>query len=415
MRLMSEIKKTDNYILFIYAYFFLMPWNFSKSQMGVFSVLIFLWWILKYKDKMLSKIKILFKFLPILLLILFVFFTYLSALWSDSIIDGFEYVNKYHKYYLLIIPALFTSLNSKEAKNCITILIVSFVSYSLFSLFIYLGFFTILDTHSTALNPKGIMGYAIVTQYMAIGSLSSFFLAIYAKNNKAKYIFFVFSIVCLAAVFVNNSRTAQLAFILSIISIFILNINTYSFSKKKLFLYFCIIVFTCMSFLFYLDKNGKLNRYNSAYKQIVKVINTNNYDGSVGLRIYFNKVGYQVIKDNFFFGMGPEDNVCELRKIQENDKNYTHRIFSSYHSEHIDLLTRYGVIGYSLLLVSIISLLYYLREERKYYLIALSFYSCIFYISLANATFSKKPINYILISVFVLFCIIAYNKLREKK
>ena len=415
MNFISKIRNTDNYILFIYAYFFLMPWNFTKSQMGVFSVIIFLWWIFKYKDEMLSKIKVLFKFLPILLLILFVFFTYLSSLWSDSIIDGFRYVNKYHKYYILIIPALFTSLNSKEAKNCINILVVSFASYSLFSLFIYLGLFTILDTHSTALNPKGIMGYAIVTQYMAIGCLSSYFLAIYSKNNKAKYLFFTLSLICLAALLVNNSRTAQVALMLSIISIFILNINKYSFSKKKLFLYFSIIVFACMSFLFYLDKNGKLNRYNSAYKQIVKVINTNNYDGSVGLRIYFNKVGYQIIKDNFLFGMGPEDNVSELRKIQENDKNYNHKIYSSYHSEHIDLLTRYGVIGYALLLFSIISLLYYLREERRYYFVALSFYSCIFYISLANATFAKKPINYILISVFILFSIIAYDKLKEKK
>jgi len=415
MNLMINLKTIDNYILFIYAYFFLMPWNFSKSQMGVFSVILFIWWIIKYKGKILSKLKLLFKFLPILLLVLFISFTYLSSLWSESVVDGFKYVNKFHKYYILIIPVLFTSLNLQESKNCIKIVIVSFVSYSLFSLLIYFGFFTISDTNSNTLNPKGIMGYAIVTQYMAIGCLSSFFLAFYTNNRNIKYLFYAFSLICLSALLVNNGRTAQVALVLSIISIFMINLNKFNFSKKKFFSYLLIITFCFSTFLYYLDKDGKLSRYKSAYKQIVKVIDLNKYDGSFGLRLYFNKVGYEVIKENFFFGMGPEDNVIELENIQKNDKNYNHRIFSSYHSEHIDLLTRYGFIGYGLLLSSIISLLYYLREEKKYYFIALSFYSCIFYISLANATFSKKPINYILISVFILLAVIAYNKFNEKE
>lgn len=81
-----------------------------------------------------------------------------------------------------------------------------------------------------------------------------------------------------------------------------------------------------------------------------------------------------------------------LKNYQENDKNYTYqKIFSTYHSEHFDLITRYGLIGYFLLVLSILYLIYKLKNiNKEYYLISLCIYVPIFYISLANATFDKK-------------------------
>ena len=415
MPLIEKIKSTDHYILFVYMYFFLMPWNLLKFQMGVLSIILFIWWIIKFKSKIFTKLKTILEFKPLVLLILFILFTYLATLWSVSISEGFEYVNKFHKYYFLIIPVLFTSLSMQEAKNSLKILIISFATYAIFSLLIYLGLFVIEDTHSNSSNPKGIMGYAIVTQYMAIGVLGSFFLAIFTEEKKHKYFYFLISCVCVLSLLINNSRTAQLALILAIITIIVLNFK-YSYFTLKRVLIFSILAFVLFSSsLYFLETLGKLTRYKVAYNELKEVITKDKYQGSFGVRLYFNKVGIQVIKDNFFFGMGPEDNTRELNKIQKNDPNYKERYFTSYHSEHIDLLTRYGVIGYLLLISSIIVLLYNLRFNKKYYYIGLSFYTITFYISLANATFAKKPINYILISVFVLLSIIAFNNLKNKK
>jgi O-antigen ligase len=127
--------------------------------MGAFSIILFLWWIIRYKNNLKDKIKKIFQFKPLLIFIIFLIYVYITPFWSDSWYEGFNYVNDKYKYYILIIPVLFTSLNEEQAKKCIDILIFSFVSYSIFSICIYFGFFNIEDTGSDKSNPKGIMGY----------------------------------------------------------------------------------------------------------------------------------------------------------------------------------------------------------------------------------------------------------------
>lgn len=414
--ILDKLKATDTYILFIYFYIFLMPWNFFKWQMGAFTAIIFIWWLIKYKGSLEQKLRTLYEFRPLAILIFFIIYSYISILWSTSWIEGFNYVNDFHKYYFLLIPVLFTSLNSKEAKNGIKLFIISFISYSIFSILIYLGFFTIEDTGSNVSNPKGIMGYAIVTQYMAIGSIASFFLAIFSKSKNRSILFFISSVLCFFALFVNNSRTAQLAFLLSIIVLFIIYYKKAIF-KIKNFIFFLISVILITSItLFLLDKSNKLERFKKAYNELEEVITENKYEGSFGLRIYFTKTGIEILNRNLFFGTGPQDNVEKLEEIMENDPNYTNnRTFTSFHSTHIDFLTRYGLVGYLLLVGSIVYLFYMYKDKDKYFYIGISFYSVIFFISFANATFSKKPINYILVTLFVLISVVVYNQIKENK
>ncbi|RXK12364.1 hypothetical protein CP985_14510, partial [Malaciobacter mytili LMG 24559] len=351
-----------------------------------------------------------------IILFLFIIFTYISSLWSSSFKDAFSYVNSFHKYYFLFIPVLFTSLNVNEAKNCIKVLVFSFFSYSVFSLLIFLGLFEIVDNGSNIDNPKGIMGYAIVTQYMLIGTIASFIFAIFSKKEH-KIFYYTMSIVCFFSLFVNNSRTAQVSLILSIITIFIIYYKKELFNIKKLLISLLVLVSVLTISFFIIEKTNKMDRFENALNQIKKIYYTNKFDGSLGLRIYFNKVGIEALKEHPLLGFGPEDNVEYLKNYQENDKNYTYqKIFSTYHSEHFDLITRYGLIGYFLLVLSILYLIYKLKNiNKEYYLISLCIYVPIFYISLANATFAKKPINYILISVFVLLSVIAYRSFLENK
>lgn len=412
----ERIREKNLYILFVYFYFFMMPWNLFKSQMGVLTVILFLLWILKYKFEIIKKIKEVFSFRPLVILILFIVFTYISSLWSSSFKEAFSYVNSFHKYYFLFIPVLFTSLNVNEAKNSIKVLIFSFFTYSIFSLLIFLGLFTITENGSNVLNPKGIMGYAIVTQYMLIGTIASFVFAIFSKKGHKIFYYFM-SLICFLALFVNNSRTAQVSLILSIITIFIIYYNKELFNIKRLSISLLTLIGVLVIGFFIIEKINKMDRFENALNEIKKVYYTNKFDGSFGLRIYFNKVGIEAVKEHPLLGFGPEDNVEYLKNYQMNDKNYTYaKIFSTYHSEHFDLITRYGLIGYFLLVLSIIYLFYKLKNiNKEYYFISLCFYVPIFYISLANATFAKKPINYILISVFVLLAVIAYRSLLENK
>lgn len=410
----KELKKVDNFILFIYFYLFVMPWNFNKGQMGALTIIMFIWWIFKYRGELYSKIKSILEFKPLVILILFILYSYISILWSDSFSDGFKEINKFHKYYFLLIPVLFTSLTFKEAKMSLKIIVVSFSSYALFSLMIYFGFFT-LENNNDIYGPRGIMGYAIVTQYMAMGMIATFIFALFSKNKTTKIIFFLCSIFCLSAVFINNSRTAQLSLVLTITSISLIYYRSNLIKIKNLLLFLLFTILISISSIYLLNATDKFKRFNSAYKNIEKVFKEDKYSGSAGVRIYFNKIGYELFKDNPLLGMGPVDNNLELEKIMINDPSYVYKkTFSSFHSEHMNTLTKYGLVGYLLLFSSIVYLLFLLRKNKEYFLIGCSFYITIFYISFANATFLKKPINYILISVFVLLSIIAYSEYKNR-
>ncbi len=420
MTIIDNMKRTDNFIIYLYFYFFVMPWNFEKWQMGVLSVIMFIWWIIKYKKEIMSKLKTIFEFKPLVILILFILYSYIAVFWSEDFSAGLKETNKFYKYYFFIIPVLFTSLTVHQAKNILKILIFSFSLYALFSLLIYLGLFTISETNSNTYNPKGLMGYAIVTQYMAIGALGALIFALFEKKEfKFKIIFFIMSFLCFLSLFVNNSRTAQLAFLLASATILIVFYNKQFFKIKNLFV-FIFTSFLLLGLSFYLlNSSGKIDRFNLAYVEAKKVFVENKFQGSFGVRIYFYKAGLEIFKDNIFFGTGVIDNTKLLAYIQKNDPLYkgdngAKRIITSFHSEHMNTLTKYGIVGYLLLVSSIVYLLYLLRFDEKYFFIGCSFYIVIFYISLANATFLKKPINYILVSVFVLLSIIAYDEYKKR-
>lgn len=409
MTIIENIKNIDRFILYIYFYFFVMPWNFEKWQMGVLSVIMFIWWIIKYKKEILDKFKTIIEFKPLLLMIIFILYSYIAALWSQDISDGLKAVNKFYKYHFLIIPVLFTSLNINQVKISIKIMLISFASYSIFSIMIYLGAFSISETGSDSSNPKGIMAYAIASALMAVGALCSFILMLFEKDNKKKMFFGFISLLCFFALFINNGRTAQVAFLLASFSTIIFYYRKQLFSLKKL-LFIILLVFSLFfSSIYFLIKIDKINDFKVAYSETKKVFVENKYEGDFGLRIYFNKIGLDILKEYFIFGMGPVDNGDELEKRMKQDTSYTYGVYTtSFHSSHMDILTKNGIVGYLLLILSIVFLLYKLRNDKTIFYIALSFFFVVFYSSLANVMLIKKPFNYVFISFFILFSVYGY-------
>lgn len=412
MTIIENIKNTDRFILYIYFYLFMMPWNFEKWQMGALTLILFIWWIVKYKNELLSKLSLIIQFKPLVLMILFILYTYVSVFWSDSLKDGLSHVNKFHKYYFFIIPVLFTSLDKETAKNAIKIVFFSFATYAIFSLMIYFGLFEIKETGSDSDNPKGIMAYAIMSAFMAAGAVCSFFIALKEDNKNLKYIFSVVSVLCLFALIISLGRTAQLSLVLTISTLFIFFFWKNIFKLK-------ILVFTIIAsffLIFFIKEFVKLDRYKIAYAEMTNVVKNNKYDGSFGVRIFFNKAGLEIINEHPLFGMGPEDNTKKLAEIQENDPNYINpKIFTSFHSSHMDVLTRYGIIGYLLLVGSIIYLVYTLRKDKYIFSVALAYFLIVFYTSLANVMLTKKPFNYVFISLFVIFSVYSYYMKKEKE
>jgi len=404
-------KNVNWFNLYIYFYLFVTPWHFSKSQLSVLTTILLIWSIVKYKDIYLEKLKKVGSFLPMIFLLIFIVYSYVSTLWSEPISQGLEHVNTFYKYYFLIIPAILISMNKEESVIGIKVLVLSFGCYALYSILIYLGFFNSIEYGFQPENPTGHLRYLIATQYMLMAFFLGSFFVYFSHIKKEKILFLIIAILSFFALFINNSRTSQLAFFIILLILTVLILKKYIFNFKAIIL-FLIISFSSIYFLY---KNDKFDRFVIAYNETKKVLENNTYSGSVGLRIYFNKVGFEIFKDNLFFGTGPKDNRILLQEKQKLDTNYNARIINHFHSEHMDTLTAYGLIGYSLLFLSIVILIYNLRKIPLYYYMSLTIFLSLFFNSFANKTLSVKPLNYVYIIFFLLFVIIAFNEKNKKE
>ncbi|MDF1878445.1 O-antigen ligase family protein [Sulfurimonas sp. SAG-AH-194-C20] len=245
---------------------------------------------------------------------------------------------------------------------------------------------------------------------MVITSFSALFIFLYKAEKSTKLFYLGMSIVSVYALSVNYSRTSQLSFLLTALiftAIFLKN-------KQSLKLYVISFIIIGVSIITFSQNDKIMQKFNNVIPEIEKAYNIEVYEGNFGVRLYFNKIGLEIIKNNFFFGMGPVDNRNELIKREAEDKHYKERIIKHFHSEHMEILTAYGFIGYSLIFSAIVLLLYKLRDDKLYFNIGLSVYLTLFFVSFANKTLALKPLNYVYIIFFVLLSIIAYNNEQKK-
>ncbi len=405
------IRKYDYYTYFIYFYIFVTPWHFSKSQLSFLSLIAIVWTFVKYKKEVFYKLRQMSKFLPLLLLFLFFAYSYLSTLWSEPISRGLEHVNTFYKYYFVFIIIILVSLNKQKSTTAIKILVVSFGCYAIYSILIYMGVINFATYGFTSDNPTGHLRYLTATQYMVMAFFLSSIFVYYSSSIKQKTLFSFISLLSFIALFLNNSRTSQIAFFAILLIFMIILLKKYIFNFKAIIL-LLLVVFSSLYFLY---QNNKISRFQLAYKEMMGVVNKAEYKGSFGVRLYFNKVGLELFKDNFLFGTGPKDNRIILQETQKKDPNYNVRIINHFHSEHLDTLTAYGLVGYLLLFSSIVILIYNLRKQPLYYYLSLSVFLCLFFNSFANKTLSVKPLNYVYIIFFLTFAIIALNKENTKK
>lgn len=402
----------DKYILFVYLFLLLTPWGLFKSQVAIFSIVLFIWGLIKYKSDITNKLSIIWKFKPILLWLSFIIFCFIAVLWSDSFAEGFKRVFNFHKYEFLFGTALLISLTKEQAVTAIKVLLVSFSMYALFSISIYFDVVSVAG--SSSLNPKGILRFSISTQYMVITSFVAILFAIYSKVRNEQIVFVLASFLSIFALSINYSRTSQLAFLLILIVFVIV------FSLKNIKVAMFNLLLTVLVLFAFFQNDRMLNKFNVAINEVKNIYNNNIYSGSFGVRLFFNKVGIEMIEENPFFGVGPVDNRNQLVQKEKEEKNYKAVIVKHFHSEHMEILTAYGLVGYLLLVSAVVLLIIKLRKQNLYYYISLSVFLTLFFVSFANKTLALKPLNYIYVILFLLLSIIAYqssleNKLIEKK
>ena len=410
--LISHLQK--NYFLtFIYLYVLIMPWNFTNGIMGFSSIILLIWWlIIGKKNGYFKKLKNILTFKPIVLLILFMLWSYLSLLWTEDY-EWSEIALKYYKYYWILIPVLFTAVTTNEAKKLLHIFIISLGIYAIFSLSIAFSLIEIINDPSNTnpvsiSNPRGILAYAIVTPYMAIATLSSLVLAIYSNHKNLKILFSISFIVSFTALFLNNGRIGQLSFFLTILSLMLIY-RRYLFNYKVILGISTILIGSILFF----NYTGKLQHFTNGLNEL-KSPEKKEYDGSFGVRLYMDIAAIELIPHHPLIGAGAGDNINEFIEYTKTHPSKATWL-RSYHNQHFDTLTKYGIIGYILLWGSVFMLLYSLKGNKKYFPLAFIFFSITFFDGLGDIILLMKPYNNIFTLIFILFSIIALNKHENNK
>ena len=172
-----KIEAIKIYILF---YILIFPLDLTNFMMSVLSIILAIWWLIIGKNRgYFVKLKDILYNKALLLFILFILYAYLSLLWSDDFSEGVKRLNLY-KYYWIMIPVIFTTLDKKDVKFAFYALIFSFGIYAMYSLSIFMGFFE--TEYSNHLNPKGHIPYSTVTAYFALSTIFAFYF--YLKESQ---------------------------------------------------------------------------------------------------------------------------------------------------------------------------------------------------------------------------------------
>lgn len=402
MNLFYKIKE-DYFITYIYLYILLMPWNFLNGQMGGLSVILFIWWLWIAKSRdFFSKLKAIFYFKPLFMILLFFAYSYFSLLWTDNFEDAKKALT-YYKYYWILVPVIFTALNTKQAKNGLHIFVISLGIYAIFSILISLDIVHIIDhtTNPTGVkNPRGILAYAITTPLMAIGFLSSLFIAYYNKLRIVKSAFLIIAILCLIGIFINNGRAGQLSFFITMGVLLI--IYRKNLANPKILFSFIIIIFAS---LYMLVSFNKLARFQTGINDL-KNLEKTNFSGSWGARLYVWYATADIMKKEPLLGVGVGDNIDEFIKYAKTHPSKGAWV-RTFHNQHLDILVRYGLFGYFLLLGSVLWLLYALKNDELYFSLGIVFFSITYFDGFGDIILLMKPYNNVFMLVFILLSIIA--------
>lgn len=380
----------------LYFWFLITPLYLFNSQYVAFSIIILLFSLVLKKDKNLLKIRFseIMKFKPILVLFMFIAYTYLSLLWTSNMEHGL-WAQKIYREALIFIPVLLFSLDMEDAKKGLKLFTYGFAIYAIYSLGIYFEFYTIKE--SIPSDPRGHLSYAIVTPMLAMGILFSYIHSYYSNNKLEKITFILIFILCLFAFLINNGRSAHLSIILTVFTFLLFFFRSF-FTKKIIlimFLGFTISIYSLVNFS---------SKFTTGYKELKSVFLENKYEGSWGIRSYLYRTSVLILKDNPLFGVGAGDTRVEYRKIAEKENTYAS--FGSLHNQHFEILLRYGLLGYILLISSVCMLIYQLKINKQYQYLAFSLYCTIFYNGLFNSLMDKKPINILFLMSFVFFTLI---------
>ena len=342
------------------------------------------------------------KRIQLLLLLCFylIFNSFTSIEFSNSFFRNFGFVR------FVIFFAAFNYFFLKF-KNFNKILIVWSVVFIL----------VVLDIYYEAINGTNILGYGyndriysffnkpIAASYVLAFYLliNSFLTEFFNKKNYTKYILVIFSIICLASIFLTGERSNTIKAIFAFI-IFYSFIDNFSFKEKFIF----PILITLIFFVIFINSEFLRMRY---IGQLLNKINSkgiiNYYYGINYINLY--RSGIEVFKKYPYFGTGNKNYGFETCWDKEtyNPKYWCN---SHPHQIYFEFLAEHGIVGSIIVLFIFFKIFFDLLRQINIAKNKIQFASFIYILIVfmpvlpGGAFFSDYLLTLFFINFSLLFC-----------
>ncbi len=352
MAFISNLSKQQNLLtstqaIIIGLLILTFPYNTCDCTVGTLSILSFI--VMLFQRSF--DYKVIFKEKIVIVLLVFILFTYASVFWSHVPMHApnsdFHAAFDRFKYYFLLIPAIyFSNFSKKTIKNLLYLIVIAPLPLVIIY---YLNYFGI-----THLYCKKLGGSSYFLMYYLVENIFILFAAIFlyilflTKLKERKYLasatFLVILAVYSVALFVDPKMHARgvdiTLFIIIFLGLF------YIFPFEKVFFPSLLVVALASGVLL---SNPHIQQGIHTFKE---ALNQHKYTGSWGHRLAYDIVGVKIFLKHPIFGNGIDDVSTEIIQYKKIDPRYFkgEMYLTRLHNGHLLLLGQVGIVGYLLFL-----------------------------------------------------------------
>lgn len=338
---------------------------------------------------------------------LFIFYSLISYIWSDSNIqDSLSYIKRY--WYYLPIFIIFKYLKKEYFDYTLSSFLFGMLISEIFSYGNFFGFWTI-GLGSTS-DPTVFMQHTLYGMFLSITAILLILKFIYESDKKVKFIYFIFFMTVSINLLINSGRTGYFTLF---ITLFIILFTIYRKKLKILILSFSAI-FVFLSLAYLLSPNFK-NRIHHIENNYLEMINQSNYNTSIGARIGFWIIAANMIKEKPLLGSGIANNINDKNSyIDQNNLQEQfayNRKLEHFHNNFLEILTQFGIIGFLIFLYLLYLVLKIKIEDPIINIFKISTISVFFLGSLTDMVFYLNDTMFLF--SFCVGIILARNKIEH--
>ena len=399
----------DSVFFYILGVFILtLPYNISTWWVGAFSIMLILVTLTNPSRK--KSVSTIIHDRALQLLFVFILFTYMSVLWSESpvLFNGDLQTNiGRFKYYFLIIPAIYLSNLSKRDIHIIFVIVASAPALSILLYYTnHLGISDIFTAQNQ--NSNLILRHYLIQNFFIVFSILFLYINIFSVIETKKYgkllLYLPLFLIASLSLVIDpgtDSRLMDLVFLLILITV------PFYYLKPKIYFSLLFILLTASTVI--ITNSPSFQKGVNNFKQ---AIYTDTYTESWGHRLGYTIVGIKIFKENPVIGRGINDVSSQIQKFaEEQPKYFIGENLTRFHNEHINILVASGIVGYMLLIYFLLFLFKLNIKDKNIYVFKNITIIIMLFTMIGEHYLSLKSTTNFLSILFALF--ITYKNLEQ--